>query len=170
MMNLRVLNFNVLYTTWWKIVQDKQLQLLWRDLIVQLIAFFYQQLKIRRVNKENNIKPKTGYRVRGKQKNRRFIRWDVLALNVCHYGLGSIQNVSQPPGSIVASNFLATIVGIPWLSQVLRTSSHLVEWRNWRRPRLMDMSTSPFASIYGANAKVPLPAFRNRSEQRLTRK
>ena len=39
------------------------------------------------------------------------------------------QKVSHPPGSIVASSFLATIVGIPWFSQVLLTSSHLAECR-----------------------------------------
>lgn len=34
----------------------------------------------------------------------------------------------------------------------------------------MDTSTSPFPSMYGAKANVPLPAFRNKSEQRFTRK
>ena len=34
-------------------------------------------------------------------------------------------NVSHPPASKVLSNFLATMLGIPWDNQVLLTTSHL---------------------------------------------
>lgn len=55
----------------------------------------------------------------------------------CDHTQNRSYNVSQPPLSTVVSNFLATRVGIPWLSHVFLISSNRAVCKYCLLPRLM---------------------------------